>query len=214
MSPDNGRFPNLRRIAEEATARRNAEISRAAAQVQAQQERMRVDQATRELERQQVEERRERARAYMDKSDFPGLITELNGLYDSIGRGKMASVRDGWPYRLKVEGDFVTSYSSPIEPAYETSSIGVSWSVPSELTIGIGRFSKTFRSQDIFGLFVIADYIGRITVLGAGSQVLNESDWDGNTQLQADVLNRAFENQFKSIPVRHKSAGEEPRMER
>ncbi len=209
MSPDNGRFPNLRRIAEEATARRNAEASRVAAQAQIQQERLRVAQVAHELERQQAQERHERARTYMDKSEFPGLITELEGLYNAIGRGNMASVRDGWPYRLKVEGGFVTSYSSPIEPVFEVSSIGVNWSIPSELTIGIGRFTKTFRSQDIFGLFVIADYTGRITVLGAGSQVLNEDEWNGNTQLQADVLNRAFENPFTPTPVKSRSAGEE-----
>ncbi len=148
------------------------------------------------------------ASGHLIASAFPNLLVEMADLYNKIGVGKLVYLHDSWPARI-VEGQPKVVATPPIELLPDVSYLGVNWDIKSsrkvELDLPAGRFSdrfgrfskhlsKTFKSTALHGLFIIADQAGTINVVGLGVQTLRRDRWEGNPDLQAEALNRAFEH--------------------
>ena len=151
------------------------------------------------------------ASGHLTASAFPTLLDEMADLYNQIGVGKFVYLKDSWPARV-VPGQSKVAHSSPLDVLPEISYLSANWDFKSsrkiELDLPLGRFSgrfgrfskhisKTFKSVDFQGLYVLADQVGTIRVVGAGIQILTRRQWEGNTDVQASALNRAFEQPMK-----------------
>ncbi len=148
------------------------------------------------------------ASEHLTASAFPNLLGEMANLYNQIGVGKFVYLQDSWPARV-VPGQPKIVADPPLNLIPDVSYIGANWNINSsrkvELDLPAGRFSdrfgrfskhfsKTFKSTALHGLFIIADEAGTINVVGLGIQTLRRDRWEGNPDLQAEALNRAFEH--------------------